>query len=355
VTGLHVVRKGKPGRLDRWYVYAWRGGPCIHMAEGARPVIGPDLLAKAAAARSDRGTARHADTLDAQIDAYRASPQFDQLHADGTTLPGILAAGTQQGYRLWLDRISQRFGRAPLAAFTDPRMRGQIIAWRDTWSHQPRTADMASGMMSTLLAWVVDHGRLPVNVAAGISHLHRADKSDEIWEARHARAFVTAPRALREALKVKSLTGLRLAGLVSLQWHHVGTSAVIIEGQKRGGRAVIPITPALRHLLARMAARFPKDEQPHGAILRNTRGDAWTYEGLKTAFQRARPAKFDRTMHDLRGTFATRLIVAGFTDAQAAMVLGWTATRIAQIRARYVNEERVIIELAAMMNARQAS
>jgi len=29
IKGLHVVKSKKAGKPVRWYVYAWRGGPCI--------------------------------------------------------------------------------------------------------------------------------------------------------------------------------------------------------------------------------------------------------------------------------------------------------------------------------------
>ena len=40
LEGLHYVPKRKPGKPIRWYVYAWRGGPCIAKREGGRkPVL----------------------------------------------------------------------------------------------------------------------------------------------------------------------------------------------------------------------------------------------------------------------------------------------------------------------------
>ena len=107
---------------------------------------------------------------------------------------------------------------------------------------------------------------------------------------------------------------------------------------------MVPLLPETRALLKRIGPAT-------GPILRNSRGQPWTDNGLGTVFQKAKPAGFDRTIHDLRGTFATRLIIAGLTDDQTAMVIGWTSRRVAQIRARYVNEARVIIELAARLSA----
>lgn len=332
VTGLHVVRKRRAG-LDRFYVYAWRGGPCIHTSDGIRPTIGPALLDKAAAARL-KASAGGERTLDTIIAAYKASPQFTDR-----------AAATQRDYRLWLDRISGRFGSAPIGAFADSRMREQIIDWRDTWAGQPRTADKATVMLATVLSWAVERGIIAVNIAAGIKTLHRVNKSKQVWERRHLRAMTRAPKHLRQALMLAGLTGLRLGDLVRLTWEEIGSKAIIVNRtRKRGGRAVIPILPETAKLLEKIG-------RGKGAVLRNSRGGQWTESGLGSVFQKAKPEGFDRTIHDLRGTFATRLILAGLTDQEAAMILGWTAKEIAAIRARYVDEERVIVSLAERLSA----
>lgn len=328
--GLHIVRKA-----NRWYVYAWRGGPRIHKQDGPKPVITRDMLIAADAARNE--TYGIDDTLDGLIAEYEASPNYTDLRDS-----------TKKDYRLWLTRISQRFGNAPLAAFEDRQMRGDILAWRDLWSSQPRTADKAAVMMATLLAWGVDRGRLAINVAAGIKTLHRVNRAERIWEERHWKAVEAIkdfPPHVMRALRLASLTGLRLGDLVRVSWEQVGPQALIIERtRKRGGRAVIPRLPELNDVLDKIAGKT-------GPILLNSRGTAWTESGLETVWQRRKPEGFDRTIHDLRGTFATRLIMAGLTDDQAAMVMGWTARRVAQIRARYVDEERVVIDLAGRMSA----
>lgn len=334
MSGLHVVRKAKSGKPDAWYVYAWRGGPRIHTAEGARPVIGPELLAKAMEHRSARGLSR-TDNLNRIVDAYRASPEF-----------ALLAASTQRDYRLWLDRISAKFGTAPLAAFEDRRMRAAVIQWRNQWAAQPRTADKASNMMGTLLGWAVGEGELSINVAAKIRQLHSADRSDLVWEREHMRAMASAPKHLRDALKLAGLTGLRLGDLVALPIEAVGPRAIVLTTNKRKGRAVIPILPAVRRLLDKLIS-----ERKTGPVLLNSRGQGWTASGLGGVFQKAKPAGFARTIHDLRGTYVTWLATKGLTDEEIARIVGWTAKRVAAVRARYVDEHRVVISLVERLSA----
>ncbi|WP_227711023.1 site-specific integrase [Novosphingobium ovatum] len=68
-------------------------------------------------------------------------------------------------------------------------------------------------------------------------------------------------------------------------------------------------------------------------------------------FQKAKPDGFDRTMHDLRGTYATWLAMRGLTDEEIARTIGWTAKRISEIRSRYVDEAGVIVSMLERLSA----
>jgi integrase len=145
---------------------------------------------------------------------------------------------------------------------------------------------------------------------------------------------------LGRALLLASLTGLRLGDLVRVTWEDIGDKAIILTTRKRKGRAIIPILPDLRALLDSIGAGT-------GPILRNSRGEPWT----ESVFQKAKPDGFDRTMHDLRGTYATWLAMRGLTDEEIARTIGWTAKRISEIRSRYVDEARVIVSMVERLSA----
>lgn len=330
VTGLHVVKKRVKTGL-RWYVYAYRGGPCVHMQDGARPTITPDILEKAFDAKRDGAPT---GTISWLASEYRASPEFLDDLADQT----------RRDYRKSLDRIEEEFGAADLSAFEDRRMRSEIIKWRDQWRSQPRTADKLTVMLGTLLGWALLRGHVSINVAHGIPQIHKADRSDLIWEERHWQAMSEAPAHLMDALKLASMTGLRLGDLVSLQWEHVKENAIILVTHKRKGRAIIPIFPELRNWLG---ARRRDD----GPVLLNSRGQGWTESGLGSVFQKAKPAGFDRTIHDIRGSYVTWLAVKGLTDDEIARIVGWTARRVGEVRARYVDEARVVVEISKRLSA----
>lgn len=338
MPGIHIVLKPLK-YVDRYYVYAWRGGPCIHTQDDKYPVINHEILTKQQQAK----TTRYGETeqgFEQIISGYRNSPEF-----------AALAESTQIDYRRWLDRASERFGNTPAQFFDDREMRGDIIEWRNTWSDQPRTADKAAMIMNIILGYGLENGKLNINVAAKIKQLHHVNKADQIWEESHWEQWNQPgiPAQLNEAIFLASWTGLRLGDLVKITWGEVGKSAIIRmtnKGKKRNARAVIPILVPLKNWLN----QTPECNRS-GPILRNSRGEGWTPSGLGSVFQKHKPDSFDRTMHDLRGTFCTRLILKGLTDEETAMIMGWTSTRIGEIRKRYVDEARVILNLAERLSA----
>lgn len=50
-------------------------------------------------------------------------------------------------------------------------------------------------------------------------------------------------------------------------------------------------------------------------------------------------------LHDVGGTFCTKLILANVTDKEAADVMGWSANQVAGIRRVYVDRSSVIVAI----------
>lgn len=333
VTGLHIVPKLLKGG-KRWYIYAWRGGPRIAVQDGESAVVTNDILRTAEEARvGSHGPS--VGTIRWLVEIYRASPQFQRC-----------AKSTKRDYAFWLDRIEEQFGDCEIEVFNDTRTRGDVDNWRNKWSHMPRSADKALVMLSTVLSWARrEKGLLAVNVTEGMGLLHSADKSEQVWEDRHWQAMKGLPEHVMRVLKLASMTGLRLGDLLALQWEAVGEKSIVLVTSKRKGRAVIPVFAELRTFLDAMG---PKESGP---VLLSSRGTQWTPSGFQTLFQRGKPDGFDRTIHDLRGTYVTWLAVKGLTDEQIARIVGWTAQKVSAVRAMYVDEARVVISLVERLSA----
>lgn len=352
-TGLHIVSKRLSDGTKRYHVYAWRGGPSIAVVDGRKPKITPELLDLAADERRRLKTPADDISLEAQITLFKASPEFTRL-----------AASTQANYRTWLDRIGGEFGETTLRMWQSREMRGDVLDWRDKWAHQPRSADEAVKVISRLMNWIVDRGRLHTNVLAGIDQLYEADRSDLIWTDEHFAAFKAAASVeINEGVELAACTGLRRGDLVKLPWSAIGDHAIIWKTGKSKGRTQvsIPLLPETRALLARIKARHaaameaqrPARRKPlPETVLSNSRWTRWTANGFGSRFNDAKAeSKIDRNLHDLRGTFVTRLCLAGLTDDEIAKIVGWGTKDVATIREKYVNDARVVVAIGKRIAA----
>ena len=243
--------------------------------------------------------------------------------------------------------------------FGDKRVRGDILAWRDGYAAKPRSADMAIQVLSRLLSWGVDRGKLDKNYAAGVEHLYENDRSEIIWQAEEFSVFYAAASIeVQEAVELAACTGLRRTDLVAMPWDAIGPHAIMWKTSKSRGRArvVIPILPETRNLLQRIKARHAatmerlppaKRRDMPATILSNSRWQPWTPMGLGSRFNDAkRESGITVNLHDLRGTFATRCMIAGLTDQEIADILGWNTKDVAVIRIKYVDQARVVIAIA---------
>ncbi|MDP3676647.1 MAG: tyrosine-type recombinase/integrase [Novosphingobium sp.] len=87
-------------------------------------------------------------------------------------------------------------------------------------------------------------------------------------------------------------------------------------------------------------------------ILSNSRWQPWTPMGLGSRFNDAkRESGIDVNLHDLRGTFATRCMIAGLTDQEIADILGWSSKEVARIRVKYVDQARVVVAIGKRISS----
>lgn len=358
IKGIYTTANRKPGKPVRWYVYAWRGGPLIlSKSGGARPTLGPNDVAKYHAAVANR-TSIPAGTIMAELADYRRSEEWKGL-----------APGTRRTWTGRLDEIETRWGKTPLTVWSDPRMVTKIVAWRNEFAATPRSADHRVGVLRQFLGWLRLRGQVTVNVALGVPQLYGGgDRAEIVWLPEDIAAFeAEADRAgrphLKAVLRLAACTGLRRDDLAKLTWNDIGPNAIVrLAAKKSGGRrhkAVIPLLPETRQLLAELRDLHRADGVEN--VLVTSFGKPWTGDGLGGSFNRIRDGAGivhideaddgtartrKKHLHDVRGTFATKLILAQLTDEEAARILAWSPERVGKIRRVYVDEERVIVALA---------
>jgi len=350
IKGLYYTNTKKPGKPIRHYIYAWRGGPLILKKEGGtRPNIGPkevELYHQAITAR----TAAAEHTMARLVQDFRKSKEWKRFSDQ-----------TKRMWGIWLDRIDAKWGKTPISVWSDPRMVTKVVGWRDSYSETPRAADYGVGVLRRMLEFGRLNGRVKVNVAAGIPQLYEGgNRADIIWTPEDIAAFeAVASQQVIDGMRLACLTGLRRTDLVSLIWSEIGDLAIVKKAAKksRGKQrtAVIPLYDRLRALLDELRTRERKEGVE--TVLVNGFGQAWSDDGFGQRFIAARDRANivhddgrKKHLHDCRGTFATELILAKFTDSEVADVLAWAPERVANIRKVYVDRERVVVALAERLN-----
>lgn len=332
LKGLHIVKSG-----GNTYVYAWRGGPRIK----ARPIGGAAFMAEyneAVASRraGDEGLFRSV------IASYRASTAFTGL-----------ADTTRRVWGRWLDRIGDHFGKLPTKAFDNTvRIRPIIRQWRSRMADQPRTADYGMQVLSRVLSFAVESGKIATNPCEGIKQLYSTDRAEIIWtEADIGQLRAVASPEIMHAVDLAAATGLRPADLFRLSWSHIGEDAIVITTSKSRHQkeAVIPLHDDLRDLLKRIPKRST-------IVLTNSR-DHRPWRGFSSSFTKAMTdAKMaDRDLHfyDLRGTAATRFYLAGLTERVIAEIMGWEEETVSRIIRRYVSRQAAVQDTIVKMRARK--
>lgn len=148
---------------------------------------------------------------------------------------------------------------------------------------------------------------------------------------------------------------------MTLTWDEVGELAIeklaakVSRGRRR--RVVIPRLPELHQLLQKL--RLQSRAEGVNIVLVNSYVRAWSVSGFGGSFNRIRDdaeivhvdrdstAEIKKHLHDVRGTFCTKLITTGkLTDREVAEIMGWAPEKVAGIRRTYVDQGAVNMAIA---------
>lgn len=363
-----MVRIATAGRDVRWYVYAWRGGPLIMKKPGpTRPRLTREHIALIKEAHDRQFRIDPALLLSlirqwrSESTDRRSSPEWEAF-----------SAGTKRTWGSALGLIETKWGATPLDVWNDPRMASRVVAWRDSRAATPRAADIGVTVLRALLEFGRLHGRVLINVAANIPTLYRnGQRAEIVWTDDDIVKFTSKANKLGrthviDGLRLAALTGLRREDLVTLTWSQVGEFAIMKKALKRSGGQrrymMMPRIPALNELLIELKSRVRKPGVE--TVLVNSYGEPWTGDGFGGSFNRVRDAaqivhveddsgkRIRKHLHDVRGTFCTRLLIdGGLSDAEAAGIMGWSTERVATIRRVYVDQTRVVVALGERLRA----
>lgn len=357
---LQYIRDRK---RQRFYVYAYKGGPRIHVHEGPRKpkTLPADALRRLAEAMEAR-SAEPDHIFRHVIREWQRSADWEGLEAS-----------TRKVWQGHITLIEARWGEFPFTVWNDARMAAKVVKWRDERKATPRTADIGVTVLRALLKWAKLSGFVLLNVASDIPQIApSSDREEIVWTADDMARFEAKATELErpqliDGLRLAALTGLRRADLVSLTFDHIGEFAVSKTALKKSRgkrrRAVIPMTAQLEELLAELRTR--KRAVGVNTVLVNSFGRPWTGDGFGGSFNRIRDAAGikhtdedggarKKHLHDVRGTFCTLMLAeCELTDEQAALIMAWSPKRIARIRSAYVDDARVVVAIGERIAAKQ--
>ena len=277
-----------------------------------------------------------------------------------------LAPTTQRTWGNGLKRVREKWGSRALSDFDEPRIKAEIVKWRDSRSARPRSADIGVVVLQALLRFGQLRGLVGQNPADKIPSLYRGgDRAEIIWTDEDLDTMAHRGRLLGldhavDGLRLAALTGLRRDDLVSLTWDHVGEFAICKKARKscrRKRRYVsIPRLPELDNLLQELRARARQPGVENVIVNRN--GLPWHPDTLTRQIAIVRDtlkilhvdpesgAARKKHLHDARGTFATRLMLsAKLSDEEIGDIMGWSPTDVARIRRVYVDHSSAMIAI----------
>ena len=333
------------------------------MADGAhRPRLNAAAMKKLSDAQRQMTTpAKSETTLGDLLDRWRGGGGA----ASGSPEWKALAASTRKTWNSQADAIEKRWGKTPLSVWNDPRMVSKVVAWRDSRCETPRAADIGVTVLRTLLDFGRLRGAIAINVASKIPALYKnGARAEIIWTdgdiaSFTAKALQLGQSHVTDGLRLAALTGLRRQDLVTLTWDQVGEHALHKKAlkQSRGKRrhTTIPRIPQLSTLLDELKGRHRNPGV--NTVLVNSFGQPWSGDGFGGSFNRIRDAAnivcrdpesgkiTKKHLHDVRGTFCTKLILANVTDQEAADIMGWSPDQVAGIRRVYVDQSSVIVAI----------
>lgn len=367
LPGVHRVSRTLAGGMLGEYWYAWRGGPQILKAVAA----------------SDSALRREiARLLPDAVKTYEAEAGAPK--ADGRFLAGLVTAFLDERIKLnaagqladrtladdrrALDVVRLELGRMEVRALEDKRARQVLVAWRDKWAHQPKTADKHLGALAAVTAWAKARGDLERDPLVDWPRLYKVDRAHIIFEDHEMALLLDCSNpAFGLVAQFAALTTLREADCARIPKNAIGTDAIIWQTGKSRGRktVVVPIYPELRTFLDTL----PKHDAT--TILASSTGHPWTVGGIGTAMQRAkqraaltatktgwrppadapeRRSPIDHLrFHDLRGTGATKLMRAGMPLEDLRFLTGWAKERLESIALRYVTAETIALGIIRRM------
>jgi integrase len=310
LKGLHRVKGKRADGSPVFYYYAWRGGPRIASEFGTPEFQREfDLLHKDAAGER-RAAARN--TLGRVFDAYQDSKRFTQL-----------APRTQEDYRSILNVLRKEFGDRAVALLGQRGIRSEFLDWRDEMGDEsPRRADYHWAVLNIAINWAISRewDELERNPFTKADKLYDVTRTDKIWLPNQIDAILAvAPPRIKLPFLIALYTAQRQGDILSLGWDQYDGERIELVQRKTGTKVVVKLAEPVKE-----AMRLAHETSTSGHVCVTLAGTPWTRDGFKNEWRKVKMSAGIQglTFHDLRGTAATLMAMAGANELQIATITG---------------------------------
>jgi integrase len=246
------------------------------------------------------------------------------------------APGTQQVYRVALDKLKEICGRALIADLQERYIRQ--IRQRFTATSK---ADLA--VMLVRMLWVFAKEVLAMDIgenpAAGVQKLHHRGWSHKPWPDSVIEKFEAEaqPRPNAQlALILLHYTGQRASDVVRMRWNDYDGEGITVRQLKTG-------TPLWVPCHAQLKAAIERTERKSEFILTTRYGKGYSAHGLCQMIRvaTAQIGAAECSAHGLRCNAAVALIEAGCEVPQVMAILGHKTFRLALQYANARNQKKL--------------
>jgi integrase len=235
-----------------------------------------------------------------------------------------------------LEHFKRTFGRARLDAIDQYRIEKYLTQRRKKVA--PPTVNSDLRLLKNLFNRAVEWGFLSASPAAKIRQL-REDPARERYLSQEetGRLIACAPDHLRPIIQTALLTGMRRSEILGLTWDRVNLERrmIYLHRTKSGKPRWVAIGDDLHELLEALPRHAKHDR-------------VFTYRGkpmdsLKRSWEAAREAAGipGVRFHDLRHTWASRMVAAGVDLYELMDQGGWTTIAMVRRYAQFAPDRRI--------------
>lgn len=234
--------------------------------------------------------------------------QLSQVYLDWVEINRKPNTYTRHRYYLksFIDKVGKQLRPSQLKVH-------HVVKWHESLGVGSTAQNDAVGTVQRMLNWAVEQEYIARNPVKGMKKPRRKRRdvfyTPEQWQ--KIRKHATGP--LIDLLDFLYLTGCRPLEARSIEARHLHDDLVIFPADESKGKnepRVIYLVPEAKAILCRLA-----EEHPDGALFRNSKGNPWTKDAIKSRLTRiSKKVGFRVIAYGARHSFATNALTEGGVD-----------------------------------------